>query len=369
MRIRLMSFALLAIALGMSSCSKKAGTDVVDDGDDQNNPPTTVTDLAVTQVTPVSVTLRWTAPQGGGPTILTASSDLRYAASAIDGTNWASATAVAEQPGSLPPGMTETMVVTGMPPDTTLYFALRTCSQKGLWSEVSNSPAATLPPEAGIAFADTALEAVIRVIVQKPSGELLASDLAGIEEIDASNRQIHNLGGLQYCVTLARLGIHGNAIASLEPLAGLTRLTDLDASANQISDLQPLAGLTTLVNLSLGENQISDVGPLHALQGLNILYLNGNRIADIAPLAGCIRVNHLFLGDNLISDLSPLTGLIYLHNLNLASNSIQDLGALVANTGLGIGTTIWLAGNPLTDAARNEQIPALRARGIVVNDR
>ena len=301
--------------------------------------------------------------------MLAASCDLRVAASAIDGTNWASAIQIPDEPAPLPPGMTQTMVVTGMPPDTTIYFALRTCSQMGLWSGVSNSPAAILPPEAGIAFADTALEGVIREKVHKPSGELLASDLAGIEEIDASNRNIHDLGGLQYCVSLARLGIHGNAITSLEPLTGLTRLTDLDASANEISDLQPLAGLTTLVNLSLGENDISDVGPLHAMQGLNILYLNGNRIADITPLAGCTRVNHLFLGDNRIYDLNPLTGLVHLHSLNLASNLIQDLGPLVANTGLGTGTTIWVAGNPLTDAARNEQIPALRARGIIVEDR
>lgn len=295
--------------------------------------------------------------------------DIRGAAVAIDGSNWAGALEIDGEPEPLPVGATQTMVITGVPPDTTLYFALRTRNPAGLWSEISNSPAATVPPEAGVAFADSALEAVIRLIVQKPEGDLLPSDLAGVPEIQANDRGIRSLDGLQYCVSLTRLDIRGNAVTDLGPLTGLTQLVDLDASSNDISDLQPLADQGSLMNLSLGNNAIHDLGPLQALQGLNVLYLNGNQITDIAPVAGCFRLNHLFLADNQISDLGPLVGLVYLANLDLAGNAIADLGPLVANTGFGSGDQIWVARNPLSETALNVQIPALRARGAIVHDR
>ncbi len=367
--IALLGITLLGTALWTSSCSKRAGTDVVDDGDAEDNPPSRVTDLAVAQVTPASVTLRWTAPNGGSPTMMAYSYDVRVAASAIDESNWAAALEIDNEPGPLPTGGTQTMVITGVPADTTLYFALRASNPAGLWSQVSNSPEAVIPPEAGVAFADSALEAVIRAIVQKPEGDLLTSDLAGVTEIHASDRGIRSLEGLQYCVSLIRLDIRGNAVTDLGPLADLAQVADLDASSNDIANLQPLTNKVSLMNLSLGDNAISDLGPLEALQGLNVLYLNGNQITDITPVAGCFRLNHLFLADNQISDLGPLTGLVYLADLDLSRNAIADLAPLVANTGFGPGDQIWVVGNPLSEAAVDEQIPALRARGAVVHER
>jgi hypothetical protein len=367
--IALLGITFLGIALWTSSCSKGSGNDTVDGDDAEHNPPSRVTDLAVAQVTSASVTLRWTAPHGGSPTMTASSYDMRGAPSPIDESNWAGALEIEGEPGPAPVGTIQTMVITGVPPDTTLYFALRAKNPAGLWSEISNSAAAIVPPEAGVAFADSALEEAIRVLVQKPEGDLLPSDLAGISQIQANNRGIGNLDGLQYCVSLVRLDIHGNAVTDLGPLAGLTRLTDVDASGNDISNLQPLAGLGSLMNLILDDNAIHDIGPLQALDRLNVLHLNGNQITDIAPVAGCFRLNHLFLANNQIVTLAPLTGLVYLANLDLAGNAVADLAPLVANTGFGSGDQIWVAGNPLSEAAINEQIPALRARGAIVYDR
>ena len=50
----------------------------------------------------------------------------------------------------------------------------------------------------------------------------------------------------------------------------------------------------------------------------------------------------------------------------LHDNQIEDISALVANTSLGEGDEVHLTGNPLSDKARNEQIPALQARGVDV---
>jgi len=366
--IALLAVTLLGTALWTSSCSQGGGTDTVDDDDPEDNPPSRVTDLTVIQATSASVTLRWTAPHGGSPAMVAYAYDLRYGASPIDESIWTGALEIDDEPAPLPCGGIQTVVITGTPADTTLYFALRTRSVSGLWSEISNSAAAVVPPETGIVFADSSLEAVVRAIVQKPEGDLVPADVAEVSEVQANDLGIRSLAGLEYCVSLARLNIRGNSVTDLSPLAGLTRLADLDASDNDIADLQPLAGLEGLINLSLGGNEIENLGPLEGLQVLNVLYLNGNRIENLAPVAGCFRLNHLFLGSNRISELGPLTGLIYLANLDLAGNLIEDLAALIANAGLGSGDQIWIAGNPLSPAALNEQIPALRERGAMVYD-
>ena len=226
---------------------------------------------------------------------------------------------------------------------------------------------------ADVVIPDPELEALIRAILQKPTGPLRTSDLAGITAIEASHSGIDSLEGLQHCVALSVLNLRGNAVKDIAPLAGLVHLSTLDASEDQIQDLLPLASLTHLANLGLGGNADSwRISVPDEMQSLNILYLDGNRIEEIAPLAGCVRLNHLFLADNSIVDLDPLTGLIYLATLDLSRNAITELGPLVADTGLDTGTEIWVVGNPLSESRRTEQIAAhcgRAARSCTIADR
>lgn len=357
----------LAVAAAIAPCSKDSGT-ATDDGGGGDHPPSTVTDLTVAGVTPHGVTLRWTAPHGGSPSLLAYAYDLRLAPAAITAATWDAAIEIAGEPPPLPAGMQHTMAVTALSADTTLYFALKSRSMNGIWSAVSNSPAATLPPEMEVVIPDPNLEAVIRSIVQKPVGPLLSSDLATVTEIEADEKGIGNLQGLQYCSSLRLLNMRGNSVADLGPLTNLVEVTQLGASDNRIADLQPLSGMTRMVNLSLGGNRITDVDPLQGFANLNFLYLNGNPLASIAPLAHLVRLNHLFLAGTGIATIDDLSTLIHLANLDIGFNAISDLAPLVANPGLGAGDEIWVRGNPLSEASRNEHIPALRARGVLVHD-
>ena len=56
-----------------------------------------------------------------------------------------------------------------------------------------------------------------------------------------------------------------------------------------------------------------------------------------------------------------------LKELLLTANRIADIGPLVANMGLGEGDILELYSNRLTNEALNEQIPALKARGVQVD--
>ncbi len=124
-------------------------------------------------------------------------------------------------------------------------------------------------------FPDENLDALIRVDIGKPTGDIYDSDLVDLAWLWASSRDISNLAGLEYCTGLTELYLDGNQISDLAPQAGLASVTVLWLFENQISDPSPLAGLTSLQDLYLDSNQISDIGPLVANSGLGTRDLVG----------------------------------------------------------------------------------------------
>jgi Leucine-rich repeat (LRR) protein len=72
------------------------------------------------------------------------------------------------------------------------------------------------------------------------------------------------------------------------------------------------------------------------------------------------------LSINQISDISPLANLTNLTELGLWQNQISDISALVENSGLGSGDTVYLTGNPLSTTSVKVYIPQLEARGVEV---
>ena len=157
-----------------------------------------------------------------------------------------------------------------------------------------------------------------------------------LTSLNASERTIKNLEGIEALKALTSLVLIGNQIRDLGPLAGLTNLTSLDLGANQIRDLGPLAGLTNLTTLDLGANQISDLDPLAELTNLTTLDLSSNQISALDPLSGLGSLTTLFLRSNNISDLDPLAALNRLSRLFLNGNPDIDVLTLIALKNAGI---------------------------------
>ena len=242
------------------------------------------------------------------------------------------------------------------------------------------------------------------------------ASLASLERLDLQSNPV-DLSSLATLTNLRELGLGWNQIVDVSPLAALTGLEKLDLSGNWIVDVSPLAALpslkqldlvhqygpddrptldmgslaalTGLEGLILTESELLDVGPLAALTSLKWLFLDRNYIADVTPLAALTKLEFLCLEWNWIEDISPLAALTSLVELSLdlnlivdvgplasltnlwwldlEHNEIQDIGPLVANPGLAEGDWVQLGGNPLSDQAINEQIPALEARGVRVS--
>ncbi len=199
-----------------------------------------------------------------------------------------------------------------------------------------------------VTFPDPGLEAAVRAAIGKPMGDIPEWHLVELTTLDAGDRVISGLAGIEHCVNLQLLSLDHNQITDLVPLVGLTALKTLYLENNQISDLAPLAGLTALKTLSLENNQISDLAPLAGPTALTVLSLYSNQISDLAPLAALTKLEHLDLANNQISDIAPLAGLTALKTLYLWNNQISEPAPLAGLTAL---TSLHLGGNKISDLA------------------
>ena len=224
---------------------------------------------------------------------------------------------------------------------------------------------------------DANLRAVIADSLDKASGApITRAEMATLTRIDAPNKGIRNLTGLEHATNLQWLNlgiepvnnqlVNSNDISNLSSLSNLTNLRLLDISGNSISNISPLSNLTNLIYLNLIGNSVSDISDLSRLTSLETLGLSSNSISDISPLSRLTSLESLFLSSNSISDISPLSRLTSLETLSIRSNRISDISPLVANTGLSSGDTVNLEGNPLSSTSLNTHIPALQSRGVTV---
>lgn len=98
---------------------------------------------------------------------------------------------------------------------------------------------------AGIAtFIDPNFEKHIRKEVLKFSGKwILIKDLLYIKELDVSNKNITNLGGIEYFLNLESLNLSNNNISDLRLLEKLSKLKNLEIRNNPINNQQPVYNL------------------------------------------------------------------------------------------------------------------------------
>jgi hypothetical protein len=85
-----------------------------------------------------SVQLSWTTPGDDSLTGTAAQFDLRYSTSAITASNFASATRWNGTPVPGPSGTRQSTTVTGLVPNTTYWFAIKTGDEVPNWSGISN---------------------------------------------------------------------------------------------------------------------------------------------------------------------------------------------------------------------------------------
>ncbi|MCP4590384.1 MAG: hypothetical protein GY842_06555 [bacterium] len=179
-------------------------------------------------------------------------------------------------------------------------------------------------PEVGDVDSAKVIEAAIRGVLNKPTGELTEADRTGLQTLDLRGTQIKDVSPLAKLTGLQSLDLSGTPITDVSPLATLAGLQHLDLRRTEITDVSPLANLTGLRHLELGRTQITDASPLADLTGLQYLQLGGTQITDVSPLANLTGLQYLDLRGTQIAYVSPLVTLTKLRWLAFGGTHLTD---------------------------------------------
>ena len=213
---------------------------------------------------------------------------------------------------------------------------------------------------------DANLRAVIAEALGKPSGALLKTeDLARLTRLDADEKGISDLRGLEYATRLERIELRRNEISDLSPLTELTRLNNIKLRGNRITDVSPLAGLINVDWLGLEENQITDVSPLKGLIKLNGIGISGNPISDVSPLVSLISLERIDAWQTPISDFSALAKLPRLQWIELGND--RSISMVPSLKGLKVLRRLEIRGCNVSDLSPLAELRTLQWLSLVDN--
>jgi hypothetical protein len=215
---------------------------------------------------------------------------------------------------------------------------------------------------------DSGLNAAIRAVLQKPLGLLTEQDLLVLTNLDASNRRVKSLEGLEAARNLTILSLQSNRLANLSfpgqltnlvqlnlglnPLTncvipdGLTDLQRLLIASSQLTNLTLPGDLTTLTELDLHGNLFTRLDLPLSLTRLGALNLNANRLTSFSFPANLVELNNLNLSGNQLPSFNLPPNLAYLFFLDLGLNALTNCTLPAGLTNL---DTLVLNGNSLTD--------------------
>lgn len=98
-----------------------------------------------------------------------------------------------------------------------------------------------------VTFPDTNFETLIREVLDKPTGDILNTDLVPIKELIGNERGIADISGVEYCTNLEKLELKKNTISDISMLSSLTKLKILNLFNNfQVTDINSIYSLTNL---------------------------------------------------------------------------------------------------------------------------
>ena len=220
-------------------------------------------------------------------------------------------------------------------------------------------------PGAVVRIPDPNLRAAIAEALGKsPNAPITVAEMEGLKRLDAPNRGIHDLTGIQFAVNLERLLLSVNPITDLSPIAGLISLKNLrfgrsnsePRSFIKVSDLSPIARLVNLEKLHVDTTDISDISPIAGLTKLEWIHFDVSNISDLSPIAGLTKLRRFGTWGGPVSDLSPLAGLLELEELLICGGDISDLTPLVGLPNL---KELYLVSNGTSDIS-----PLTRLTGV-----
>src|SRR5262245_18639957 len=86
-----------------------------------------------------------------------------------------------------------------------------------------------------ISITDAGLDAAIRAELNKPTGIISATDILTLTNLDASRRNIQNIGSFASASNLVTLNLQINLLSNVSIPSGLNKLAVIDLSSNPLT--------------------------------------------------------------------------------------------------------------------------------------
>lgn len=169
-------------------------------------------------------------------------------------------------------------------------------------------------------FTDPNFLAEVRSTVGVPTGEIYASDVAGISRLIVDEKSIASLAGIEHFTSLTVLSCYNNQLTSLD-VRGLSLLRELYCFGNQLTSLD-VSGLDQLTDLGLANNRLTSLD-VSSLDSLAYLDCFGNQLTSL-DVSSLRNLGELYCKNNQLSVLN-VAGLNKLIGLDCATNHLTSL--------------------------------------------
>ena len=210
---------------------------------------------------------------------------------------------------------------------------------------------------------DENFETVLREHLNKPTGDIINTELETLTKIYARNRNIENIYGIEFCLNLDTLDIGENSISDLFPLSNLKQLSILNVDNNKITDIEPLRGLGRLTNLYLNNNNLSSINAISNLTKLTHLFLNNTNIQDVSTLSNLLNLQYLTLSANPLNNFESINGINSLKTLELLDLEQFNFSDIKDITNL---QTLYLTNTPVVNLDPVANITSLQ--NLIMNN-
>ena len=214
-----------------------------------------------------------------------------------------------------------------------------------------------------VSIPDPGLNAAVRETLQKPTGPLTQQDLLGLTILNAPNRNIGSLAGLEAASNLSTLLLHGNHVHAID-LSAWINLAVLDLSNNSLTNVTLPGGMTNLFSLLLADNGLTQLTLPAGLTRLEELNLNNNDLFSFELPPTLTGLGTLDLGFNVFTNFSLPGGLTNLDLLRLSGNSLTNF---IVPTGLTHLTQLYVDQNQLASFALPEGVSNLHVLDLSFN--
>lgn len=220
------------------------------------------------------------------------------------------------------------------------------------WFEREGFVDGTIIPNDASGIPDKNLyDAILQAGDENKDGFLAVYEAANITTLDARDKNITNLKGIEYCQGASYIYLSHNNISDVSIFEKFDNINqDIDLSYNRISDISFMSKFNSFGLINLSHNQISDISPLEGTYVGRYLQLDYNDISDITVFNTVKRIYVLHLCNNKISDISALKG-TEIEELYITNNNISDISVLrdvYFNNPYG-GGIVWVNNNPIKD--------------------